>query len=100
MPETLSGIRVLEVTTALQGPSAGLYLADMGADVIKIEPPEGDLSRYARGVGNELPPGALGAQFVAANRGKRSVSLDIHHPRSREAILRLADQVNGDARTG
>jgi crotonobetainyl-CoA:carnitine CoA-transferase CaiB-like acyl-CoA transferase len=92
--EPLSGFTVLEVTTALQGPSAGLYLADMGASVIKVEPPEGDASRFHRGVGNRLAAGALGAQFVAANRGKRSVTLDIHHEPSREAVLKLADRAD------
>ena len=55
MTEPLEGIRVLEMATALQGPAATLYLSDMGAEVIKVAPPEGDPSRFHRGVGNELP---------------------------------------------
>ena len=46
MHEPLEGIKVLEMTVAVQGPSAGLYLRDMGAEVIKLEPPLGDGSRY------------------------------------------------------
>ena len=53
MPEPLEGIRVVEMTVAVQGPSAGLYLRDMGAEVIKIDPPLGDASRYVRAQQNE-----------------------------------------------
>ncbi|MDE0759869.1 MAG: CoA transferase, partial [Pseudomonadales bacterium] len=49
MPEPLDGITVIEMTIAVQGPAAGLYLRDMGAQVIKVEPPLGDGSRYTRG---------------------------------------------------
>ncbi|MCY3792880.1 MAG: CoA transferase, partial [Gammaproteobacteria bacterium] len=51
MPQPLSGFRVVEMGTAIQGPLAGVYLSDMGAEVIKIEPPVGDASRFHRGVG-------------------------------------------------
>ena len=73
MPEPLEGIRVVEMTVAVQGPSAGLYLRDMGAEVIKIEPPLGDASRYVRAQQNETPDGTVSPQYVAANRGKRSI---------------------------
>ena len=53
MPEPLSGMTVVELTVALQGPSAGLYLRDQGADVIKIEPPYGDAQRFHRGIHND-----------------------------------------------
>lgn len=89
MPEALAGIRVLEMTTAIQGPAAALYLRDMGADVIKVEPPLGDGSRYHRGVNNTLPQEAHGAQFIAMNRGKRSVCLDIHTELGRDVVMRL-----------
>jgi crotonobetainyl-CoA:carnitine CoA-transferase CaiB-like acyl-CoA transferase len=78
MPGPLEGLRVVELAIAIQGPAAGLYFANMGADVIKVEPPFGDSSRYHRGVNNSLPEGALGSQFIAMNKGKRSVALDIH----------------------
>ena len=75
--EPLSGFRVVELALAVQGPAAGLYLRDMGAEVIKVEPPIGDPSRYGRNKNNTLPDGTIGAQYVAVNRGKRSVCLDL-----------------------
>lgn len=77
MGEPLEGITVVEMAIAVQGPAAGLYLRDMGAEVIKVEPPIGDPSRYGRGRFNDTPDGTLGPQFVAVNRGKRSVCLDM-----------------------
>ena len=74
--EPLEGYTVVEMTIAVQGPAAGLYLRDMGAEVIKVEPPIGDPSRYGRGRGNETPAGTMGAQYAAVNRGKRSICLD------------------------
>jgi len=67
----------VEMTVAVQGPAAALYLCDMGADVIKVEPPLGDASRYGRGRDNDTPVGTIGPQFVAVNRGKRSVCVDV-----------------------
>ncbi len=78
MPEPLEGITVVEMTIAVQGPAAGLYLRDMGARVIKVEPPLGDPSRYGRGRQNESPAGTMGPQFAATNRGKRSVCVDLN----------------------
>jgi crotonobetainyl-CoA:carnitine CoA-transferase CaiB-like acyl-CoA transferase len=77
MNEPLAGIRVVEMSIAVQGPAAGVYLRDMGAEVIKVEPPLGDPSRYGRGVDNPTPVGTPGPQFVACNRGKRSVCVDL-----------------------
>ena len=79
------------MTTALQGPAAGGYLADMGAEVIRVERPEGDGSRYGRGVNNDSPPGTPGAQFVSTSRGKKSISVDLKSETGREAILCLVD---------
>lgn len=89
MSGPLSHLKVVEMTIAIQGPGAGLFLRDMGAEVIKVEPPLGDASRYHRGVNNDLPKEALGSQFVAMNRGKRSVCLDAHSDLGREAVRRL-----------
>ncbi len=89
MSEPLEEITVVEMTIAVQGPAAGLYLRDMGADVIKIEPPMGDASRYARGRFNETPDGTMGPQYVAVNRGKRSVCLDVATDLGRQAVDRL-----------
>ena len=89
MSEPLEGITVVEMTIAVQGPAAALYLRDMGATVIKVEPPLGDASRYARGRENETPDGTMGPQFVAVNRGKRSVCLDVATDSGRRALDRL-----------
>ena len=75
MTEPLSGMRVIEMATALQGPAAGGYLAEMGADVIRVETPGGDGSRYGRGVNNTNPPGTAGTQFASTSRGQ---TLDQH----------------------
>jgi crotonobetainyl-CoA:carnitine CoA-transferase CaiB-like acyl-CoA transferase len=89
MTGPLSHLRVVEMTIAIQGPGAGLYLRDMGAEVIKVEPPIGDLSRYYRATNNFLPEEALGSQFVSMNRGKSSVCVDIYSEQGMEAVKRL-----------
>jgi len=89
MPEPLEGFTVIEMTVAVQGPAAGLYLRDMGAEVIKVEPPMGDASRYGRGRQNEMPEGTIGPQYVAVNRGKRSVCLDVGTEAGLQAVYLL-----------
>ena len=87
MPGPLDGIRVLEAGLLIQGPQAAALLADMGADVIKIELPGlGDQGRYIH-VG---PDDQRSAVYTACNRGKRSVALDLRHPRGAEIFKRLA----------
>lgn len=82
----LDGIRVLDLTQALAGPYCTLLLGDLGADVIKIEPPEGDQSR---GWG---PPflGGESAYFLSTNRNKRGLTLNLKTPQARAILLRLA----------
>ena len=75
MTEPLEGFTVVEMAMAVQGPAAALYLRDMGAEVIKVEPPLGDSSRYARGRDNDTPDGTTSPQYAAVNRGKRSLCL-------------------------
>jgi itaconate CoA-transferase len=83
----LAGIRVLAMEAAVAGPFATRHLADLGADVIKIERPEGDFARrYDAAVKGQS------SYFVWLNRGKRSVVLDWSQPRDREALQRLLDR--------
>ena len=56
-----------DMTVAIQGPHAGAYLADMGADVVKVERPGGELNRYVRGPGFASPSDVMGTQYVAMN---------------------------------
>lgn len=81
----LEGIRVLDLTRLLPGPFATQWLAAMGAEVIRVEPPTG--GDWLR----EMPPlvEGMGAWFTAVNRGKKSVALDLKHPEGRAIFLRL-----------
>ncbi|PZC49760.1 MAG: CoA:oxalate CoA-transferase [Chloroflexi bacterium] len=90
----LSGVRVVEFAVAVQGPLAGGFLADMGADVIKVEPPGGDGNRWHTGVNWPLPKETPGAQFLSVSHGKRSISVDIHSDVGREVMHRLIDRTD------
>src|SRR5215831_5245657 len=85
MPQPLAGIRVIELANFIAGPLSGTLLADMGADVIKVEPPKGDMGRA-------MPPQRAreSVSFVALNRNKRSLVLDLKQPAAREILLKLA----------
>lgn len=84
----LDGIRVLDFTAAMAGPRCGMLLGDFGADVIKIEPPEGD---YARrwGVHRYGSDGQFSGLFIAVNRNKRSVVLDLKTQAGQDAAAAL-----------
>lgn len=85
MPGPLDGIRIIDLSAVVLGPVATLHLADMGADVIKVEPPDGDVMRNA---GNAPSP-KMGPIFLAVNRNKRSLCLDLKRPEAIDALKRL-----------
>jgi crotonobetainyl-CoA:carnitine CoA-transferase CaiB-like acyl-CoA transferase len=86
----LDGIRVLDLTTVVMGPWATYLLAGYGADVIKVEPPDGDIMRHG-GVSRHAGMGSL---FMFMNRGKRSIALDLKRPAARDALLRLCESAD------
>ncbi len=91
MTAPLSGIRVLDLTTVQMGPWCTRILADLGADVIKVEaPPNGDSSRYTGVPRNR----GMSGSFQHNGRGKRSIALDLKHPKALEALSRLVPGVD------
>jgi crotonobetainyl-CoA:carnitine CoA-transferase CaiB-like acyl-CoA transferase len=83
----LSGVRIVDLTTIVLGPYATAILGDLGADVIKVEPPGGDL--YGATAPSRNP--GMGAPFLTINRNKRSISLDLTKPDGAEALNALVD---------
>lgn len=89
MAGLLDGIRILDLTSVLAGPFCGYQLAVLGAEVIKVEVPgSGDLARQL-GAEPELNRRHMGASFLAQNAGKRSITLNLKHPRGKQAFERL-----------
>ena len=87
----LTGIKVLDLTSVVVGPAATLRLADLGAEIIKIEPPDGDLMRT---LGGPSPSGTLSGKFLHFNRDKRFVGLNLREPdglRAMQAIMQSSD---------
>src|ERR1041385_5517459 len=92
-PGALTGVRVLDLSHQLAGPYCTMILADLGADVVKVEQPGGgDYSRRGAGYGR-LVDGVRG-YFASSNRGKRSMVLDLKNPAGKATALSLADQAD------
>src|SRR6188474_2865897 len=85
----LHGIRVVDVTQVMAGPFCAMQLCDMGADVIKVEPPFGDSTRRMAGASGTDSP-----SFNAVNRGKRGIVLDLKSAAGQDAFRRLAERAD------
>lgn len=86
----LAGVTIVDMTSVLMGPYATQMLGDYGADVIKIEAPDGDVTRQ---IGPSRHPG-MGPVFLNTNRNKRSICLDLKHAAGRDAALRLIERAD------
>ena len=86
MTGVLEGVRILDISQGAAGPTCGMLLGDMGAVVLKVEPPGGE---WGRGLGPPFLNG-VSAAFLGMNRGKRSVGIDLKRPGAAEAVLQLA----------
>ena len=95
LADALKGIRVLDLSRLLPGPFLTMVLADMGADVVKVEDPR--LGDYLRA----FPPakGGVAGRYLAVNRGKRSMALDLKAPAGRDALLQMASRAAGALRS-
>lgn len=89
--EPLKGIRVLDLTSVVVGPVCTWRLGQYGADVVKLESPEGDLMR---GLGGQSPTGQHSGTYLHLNRGKRNICLDLKQPGAREVASRLVQSAD------
>ena len=84
--EPLKGVRVLDLTSVVVGPVCTWRLGQYGAEIIKVENPEGDLMR---GLGGQSPTGQHSGTYLHLNRGKRNICLDLKKPGARDVMQRL-----------
>jgi crotonobetainyl-CoA:carnitine CoA-transferase CaiB-like acyl-CoA transferase len=85
----LASLRVLDLSRVLAGPFAGRMLADLGADVVKVEPPEGDITRGWGAIRH-----GIGGYYTQQNAGKRTLCVDLEAPGAAELLLRLAQRAD------
>ncbi|MCP4226527.1 MAG: CoA transferase [Actinomycetia bacterium] len=91
----LRGIRIIDLTRALAGPFCGMLLADLGADIIKVEPPGGDMTRFSGPYTRSDSDKYYGGYFGSINRNRRGIVLDFGQEADRETLLRLVDSADG-----
>ena len=94
MPGPLEGVRVIDLTSVVLGPYATMLMGDMGADVVKVEAPDGDTTRTTGPSRNE----GMACTFLTSNRNKRSVVLDLKQPSARAALQTLIDGASASRR--
>jgi crotonobetainyl-CoA:carnitine CoA-transferase CaiB-like acyl-CoA transferase len=82
---TLDGIKVLDLTTLVSGPVAAMMLADQGAEVVKVEPPQGEQLRHLG-----TPHNGVTAMFYSCNRGKRAIALDLKRDAGKDVLGTLS----------
>jgi crotonobetainyl-CoA:carnitine CoA-transferase CaiB-like acyl-CoA transferase len=87
LPRPLAGVRVLDLSRIVSGPMCGRILADLGADVVKVEPPTLDTTRI-------VAPGSVGTYFTQMNAGKRNVCIDLKHAQGAQLVAELAAQAD------
>lgn len=91
MPGALSGIRIVDLTNVILGPYGTMLLADQGAEVIKVEAPEGDVSRH---IGKPGKTPGMGPTYLYVNRNKRSLCLDLKQQAARSALLKVIERAD------
>ena len=90
MPGPLDGLKVVDFSRVLAGPLCARTLQDLGAQVIKIEPPRADVSRFS----SPVNPNGVSGYYAQQNAGKRNISIDLNVPEAREIALRMCDQAD------
>jgi len=91
----LQGLRFIDNTHALAGPFAAMFLADLGADVIKVEPPSGEMTRFQGPWTRDDEEKVYSGSYAIRNRNKRSICLDLTKPEDREIFLQLVETADG-----